>query len=297
MKRRQYIKATGAAMTASTLAGCAASSSEEPTGDDTSDDGMNNDGSDGTETGTLSTSVTDQPVDIGDFESCVVTIEGIWVKSKSAEDPDPDDDESTESDEDGPGEENSDAQEREGDGEDEPEDDEENAEENEDYDEGGSEPDEGSEYAPADESGGRRYIAFAEPQEADLVQLQGANTQLIDETELAVGEYQFLQLDVSGVEGVLVGGGEAEVETPGNAPLQFQQSYEIRADERTHFVADFAPVRRGRGSRYLIRPVATGTQVLYGDGEYDPEAGDQPEENDDESDAPDNETEDASNES
>lgn len=63
-----------------------------------------------------------------------------------------------------------------------------------------------------------------------------------------------------------MGGGEAEIDTPGNAPLQFTHPFEIRANERTRFVADFAPIRRDQGDRYLLRPVASGTRVLYGDG-------------------------------
>ncbi|MFC7006588.1 DUF4382 domain-containing protein [Halalkalicoccus salilacus] len=86
MKRRQYIKGTGAAVTGSALAGCAASGPSDSTSDgaepkESSDD----DGSGGTETGTLATSVTDQPVDIDDFESCVITVEGLWVKPDGAE--------------------------------------------------------------------------------------------------------------------------------------------------------------------------------------------------------------------
>jgi len=117
------------------------------------------------------------------------------------------------------------------------------------------------------DDGGRRYIEFDEPQEADLVQLQGDNSQLIDETELETGEYEYLQLDVSGVEGTLNDGSEATVDTPGNAPLKFNTSFEIREEERTTFVADFTPVERGTGS-YIIQPVASGTTVLYGDEEY-----------------------------
>jgi len=119
-----------------------------------------------------------------------------------------------------------------------------------------------------DDDDGRRYIEFEEPQEADLVQLQGSNSQLVDETELETGEYEYLQLDVSGVEGTLTDGSEASVDTPGNAPLKFNAAFEIRAEERTTFVADFTPVQRGTGS-YIIQPVASGTTVLYGDEEYD----------------------------
>ncbi|MFC7221758.1 DUF4382 domain-containing protein [Halalkalicoccus sp. GCM10025322] len=255
MKRRQYIKGTGAAVTGSALAGCAASGPSDSTSDgaepkESSDD----DGSGGTETGTLATSVTDQPVDIDDFESCVITVEGLWVKPDGAEsDEESNDDPEESSEEPTVSEGAGDAVE----------------------DVGTGNPDDTEEIGETEEAGGdngRRYIEFDEPQEADLVRLQGANTQLIDETELVVGSYRYLQLEVSGIEGALSGGGEAEIDMPGNAPLQFKQRFEIRSNERTGFVADFAPVRRGQGDRYLLRPVAKGTQVLYGDEEYDPGA-------------------------
>lgn len=274
MERRGYLRRTGATVAGGLLAGCVGSAGDESADGNGRDDP---DGGSSTATGTLLTSVTDQPVDIGDFESCVVTIEGIWVNPGSDEDSDTEDgpNEDTESDDD----EGSDDQATKEDGDDEPEGDEGDAGDD------GSEPNEEPEDTPDDEDEGRRYVEFDEPQEADLVRLQGENTQLIDETELAVGEYRFLQLDVGSVEGTLVEGGDAEIDTPGNAPLQFQQSFEIRAGERTRFVADFAPVSRGQGNRYLLRPVATGTRVLYGDGEYAPEAGD-----DANGDAPDNES-------
>ncbi|MFB6302003.1 MAG: DUF4382 domain-containing protein [Haloferacaceae archaeon] len=39
----------------------------------------------GKSTGTLATRVSDQPGDISDFESCVVTIAGVWVKPADGE--------------------------------------------------------------------------------------------------------------------------------------------------------------------------------------------------------------------
>jgi len=198
VNRRTYLETAGVAASASLLAGCSGSNGETtPT------------------YGTLTTSVTDMPGDISDFETCVVTMAGVWVK--------PADGDGTESE------------------------------------------------AEATESGtaadGRRYIEFDEPRTADLVQLQGSNTQSLGETEVETGAYQYLQLDVTGVTGTLDDGGEASVDTPGNAPLKFDAEFDIRAAERTHFVADFTPVQRGTGS-YVIRPVADGTTVLYGDAEY-----------------------------
>ncbi|MBX0285776.1 DUF4382 domain-containing protein [Halomicroarcula sp. F28] len=202
VNRRQYLQTAGVAATAGLIAGCSGST-----------------GGDGTKTyGTLATSVTDMPGDIADFESCVVTIAGIWVKPAES---------GTESAEETP----------------------------ETATEDGTDAD------------GRRYIEFEEPQEADLVQLQGANTQLLDETEVETGDYRYLQLDVTGVEGTLDDGSETTVDTPGNAPLKFNAAFEIREEETTRFIADFTPVKRGpRG--YIVQPVATGTKVLYGEEEY-----------------------------
>lgn len=197
------------------LAGC--------TGDSGTDD-------DGSATGLLSTLVTDQPGDISDFESCVVTIEGIWVKPSEDDDSqDTDMDENTtQSDGDSVQEQNE-----------------------EDIDEGDA----------------REYYEFNEPQEADLVDLQDGETQLVDDDrELPVGPYEFLQLDVSSVEGSLVDSDEEPtVETPGNAPLQFKLSFEIRDGERTTFTGDFTPVKRGQTSRYLLQPVADNLGVTYED--------------------------------
>ena len=63
MNRRTYLKAAGVAASAGLLAGCSGSTDGETT----------------PTYGTLATSVTDMPGDIGDFETCVVTMAGIWV--------------------------------------------------------------------------------------------------------------------------------------------------------------------------------------------------------------------------
>lgn len=210
VSRRTYLQATGAAaLGVAGLAGCV-----------------------GRATGTLATRVTDQPADIGDFESLVVTIQGIWLGPEGAESGV----DGNETDDDGG--------------------DDENATEGDDAD--GNETDDGD----GDEPAGREYLEFDDPQEADLVQLQNGETQLIDERELSVGTYRFLQLDVSNVDGTLEGGDEADVDLPGNAPLTFNEEFDVRENTRTSFTADFAPVRRGNGS-YLLRPVPRGIEVSY----------------------------------
>jgi len=226
----------------------------------TGDSGSGSDGGDGDGTtyGTLSTAVTDQPSAIDDFESLTVTIDGIWITPAGSDKEDTDDsDEATNETETNKTETN--------------ETDTNETETNE-TDDDAEEMEEADDDAEDDDSG-RRYIEFEEPQEADLVQLQGSSTKLIDETEVETGDYAFLQINVAGTEGVLTDGSEAEVTTPGNAPLKFNTSFEIRPEETTRFIADFAPNKRGRNG-YIIRPVATSTTVLYGDEEYDGGDGD-----------------------
>lgn len=204
--RRSYLKSTGIAVAGSVgLAGCSATASA---------------------TGTLATRVTDRPGDIADFESCVVTINGIWVKS-SENDSESDANDVSEDD--------------------------------------GSQAVAEQAEEDADRDDGREYHEFDEPESADLVNLRDGNTSLVDERALETGRYEFLQLDVSGVEGVLADGSAATVDTPGNAPVQFNEAFEIREGQPTTFTADFTPIRRGRTDRYVLQPVPRGITVEYGE--------------------------------
>ncbi|SEH43518.1 protein of unknown function [Halopenitus malekzadehii] len=279
MQRRTYIRGITAAATTGAFAGCTGGNggSDGTDGSDGSEGGAGSsdtdDGStDATRYGTLSTSVTDQPNDIGDFESLVVTIDGIWIKPAESGDDSDDEDAQTpdqEATEDGTAETTetdtatttdtatpagTEAATATPDG-----------EESDDEEADGDDGTDAENAEDADGETGRYYVEFAEPQEADLVQLQDGSTKLIDETEVEVGSYQFLQLDVTKTTGVLTTGEEADVRTPGNAPLQFKQSFEVRESATTTFIADFAPNRTGQGTRYIIRPVASGTTVRYGD--------------------------------
>lgn len=253
--RRAYLKATGAVGLAGAigLAGCTGTADAA--------------------TGTLATAVKDAPGDIEDFESCVITIEGIWIKSGGDGTDDGTDEPETGDNETDAGDPEMTA----------------GMETNEtempvaddlaaqDDEENGTEQDEDEvteqDEDDVDEGDGRTYYEFEEAQEADLVQLQDGNTQLVDDREIPVGSYQYLQLDVSNVDGTLVEGGEAEVDTPGNAPLQFKHAFEVREGQRTVFTADFTPVKRGRTNRYLFQPVAKGTSVSYEDAQTETESG------------------------
>ena len=228
--RRTYLAGAAAASVAG-LAGC--------TGSDGGDDGA---------TGQLATAVTDQPGDIADFESCVVTITGMWLGP--AEDADDEDDEDSEDDEEtADGADNMSQADADN--------------ETEDSDQDDEMDDSDDEMAEDDDEGGRTYYEYDQPQEADLVNLQGEQTQLVDDRELDVGEHAFLQLDIERVDATLDGGESAQVEVPGEAPLKFNESFEIRADTRTLFTADFTPVKRGRTGSYLLQPVASGVTVEY----------------------------------
>ena len=96
-----------------------------------------------------------------------------------------------------------------------------------------------------------------------------------------LGRRRYLQatgaaaLATAGLAGTLSGGDDATVDLPGNAPLTFNEAFEVRENTRTSFTADFAPVRRGTGS-YLLRPVPSGIEVSYDTdgGDEDADGGD-----------------------
>lgn len=122
---------------------------------------------------------------------------------------------------------------------------------------------------PAD---GDRQTVDIDDTEVDLVELQGGESQSIGSTELEAGEYEFLQLEVGEVvEATLKDGGEANVTTPGEAPLKFEKSFEIREGETTTFVADFTPIKQGQSGGYVLKPVADEVEVIY-EGEATPTA-------------------------
>ena len=238
MQRREYLIAAGGAVAATGLAGCTGGNGngtdDEYAGDTQAD------GNGGASRGTLAMQVTDQPGDIGDFESCVVTITEVRVKPGGGE---------------GGATATATATEQRAT--------DETVTNGTVTNETAINESEDRETADADARGVQTHDV--EDTRADLVELQDGNTELIAELDLETGDYRFLQLIVSEVEATLEGGGEAEVTTPGNAPLKFNESFEIRADMRTVFTADFTPVKRGIGDSYLLKPVAEGTEVEYED--------------------------------
>lgn len=182
MNRRSYLRAAGVVPFA--LAGCL--------------------GGDGGATGTLATRVSDQPGDIGDFESCVITIDEVRVRRA-----------------------------------------------------------EGDATGTATGADATVEVIDADGATADLVDLQGEASELVAEGELPTGDYAWLKLVVDGVDATLDGGDEADVTTPGEAPLTFNQAFEIRADTTTAFTADFTPVKRGGAGGYVLQPVPDEITVSY----------------------------------
>lgn len=109
----------------------------------------------------------------------------------------------------------------------------------------------------------RERYDFDEPQQADLVELQDGETQLIDDRELEPATYEFLQLDIDDIDATLTNGDSATVEVPGEAPLTFNHEFEIRSGTTTGFTADFTPVQRGATEEYVLQPVPEGITVTY----------------------------------
>lgn len=170
LKRRTYLRGLATVPVVGVLAGC----------------------SGGNDTGTLATHVSDQPGDIGDFETLLVHVNGIRVKPKNEE-----------------------------------------------------------------------LRRFDVDGTVDLTDLTGEASELIDETDLDTGTYEFLQLDADVTEATLSGSGSATVEVPGEAPLKFEAEFEIREGQTTTFIADFTPVKQGQTGRYVLQPVATEVEVIY----------------------------------
>lgn len=170
MKRRTVLTSISSIALGSALAGC----------------------SSGGSTGTLATSVSDQPADIEDFDTLLIRIDGIRVKPENEE--------------------------------------------------------------------LRRLEADAE---VDLTELVGEASELVDETDLEAGSYEFLQLDATATEATLSAGGSATVELPGEAPLKFEHAFDVQSDQTTSFLADFTPVKQGQTGRYVLQPVADEVEVTY----------------------------------
>lgn len=104
---------------------------------------------------------------------------------------------------------------------------------------------------------GEEQTVDIEDTTVDLTQLVGEGAESLGTTELETGDYEYLKVTVGAVPtATLSDGGEAEVTTPGDAPLKFNAGFPVCADGETTFTADFTPVKQGQTNRYVLQPVA-----------------------------------------
>lgn len=64
-----------------------------------------------------------------------------------------------------------------------------------------------------------------------------------------------MKLTISNVDATLKEGGSATVGMPGNAPISFDKSVEIRSGTTTSFTADVTPVKAWKSGEYLSQLV------------------------------------------
>lgn len=266
--RRKFLGSTVSASLIG-IAGCSTGPGEDsPTDEDTDTDISEGEVTDTVAQGMLATAVSDQPAAIGDFESLILRVEEIVVYPASSEDGITDNS----------GTEDDEVDDADGDNTDDDVDSDsptsvDSSTESEEPPTSDSTEVETGRRSPIDEdkdedeegtgSGEPIRIELDEPAEFDLVELQGDNRAFINEEMLDIGEYSQIQLYVTDdVDATLTDGSEAEVVTPGNAPLMFKQDFEVRIGTRTEFTADFAPHERGKNG-YILRPVASETTVSY----------------------------------
>lgn len=218
--RRRFL-ALGAGVGVSLLAGC--------TGNDGPTAG----------TGEFRLLVSDQPADIGDFDSLAVTFDSARVFRAEGADttgtPTPTADDGTTT------------QESEGTT----------------TDDGTTEED-----GDDDDEGDRDFTVLdLDDPTVDLTQVLGEDAMGVFEGELETGSYSKVELTVSDVEGV-VDGEAVAVKVP-SEKLQITQPFEISTDEPVEFVFDINVVKRGPTNGYNLTPVISESGVAGRDVEYE----------------------------
>lgn len=245
--RRTYLQAASGLAVASAigLAGCL--------GDETDD--LDDGNGDDEPVGTLTTGLAAGADAFDDFSDFTATIQGLLVvpalEDETDETDDEETDDGTEAGENGGGETN-----------DETEPDETDDDETDDGSE--SEDDGNDDQSETDTSDDREYYEFDDAVDVDLVALEDGS-QVIDERDLPVDEYEFLQLDVSAIDATLTNDDPATVTTPDDGPLQFDERFEIRDGGETTFVAAVRPVEQDDAGTYVLEAAADGTEVIADD--------------------------------
>ncbi|WP_440772013.1 hypothetical protein [Natronorubrum sp. DTA28] len=241
--RRTYLQAASGFAVASAigLAGCLSDETDD------SDDGNGDD----EPVGTLTTELAAGADAFDDFNDFTATIQGLWVVPAPDDETHETDDEETDNETEAG--ENDDSETN---GEREPD---------ETDDESESENDGNDEQSETDTRDDRAYYEFDDAIDVDLVALEDGS-QVIDERDFPVDEYEHLQLDVSGIDATLTNDDPATVTTPDDGPLQFDERFEIRDGGETTFVAAVQPVEQDDARTYVLEAVADGTEVIT-DGE------------------------------
>lgn len=222
--RRRFL-AIGAGVGATLLAGCSGSGGTAP------------------ETGEFRLLVSDQPADIGDFDSLAVTFDSARVfRAEQA----PTTDSETTADENETTTQESD---------------------------GTTTSDEGTTAATTDAESTEEEddqdftVLELDDPTVDLTQVLGEDAMGVFEGELEAGTYSKIELAVSDVEGV-VDGETVAVKVP-SEKLQITNSFEISADEPVEFVFDINVVKRGPTNGYNLTPVISESGVAGRDVEYE----------------------------
>lgn len=260
MRRRTFVTSSVGLGTA-LLAGCSADGTGSGDGgdsspDDSFDDETATDG-DGSTTGAFRLLISDQPADIGDFDSLTVSFSHARVfrgtgDAETTEATDADETEATATTE--VTEEPTETSEAD-----------EEADEEDDEDE---------------EDGENGFTEFdLDGASVDLTEVVGDAAMPVLDGELSPGRYTKIELHASDVVGI-VDGEEAEVKIP-SGKLMLTKPFEVVAGESVDFVFDINVVKRGKGNSYNLLPVISQSGVAGKDVEVE-EVEDEEDETDEE---------------
>ena len=234
--RRRFLTATAGAGTV-LVAGCTGNgTSDSPSGDS------------GTQMGTFRLLISDQPADIGDFDSLEVTLSKARVFRAG-------DDENTDENDDENGTETPDGTET--------------PEPTETPEATETEADDETEDADDDDDGeeGGFTELDLEGETVDLTEVVGDKAISVLEGELQAGTYTKIELHASDVTGV-VDGENVDVKLP-SEKLQITKTFEVEEGGEVSFVFDINVVKRGPNNGYILKPVISESGVAGEDVEVE----------------------------
>lgn len=245
--RRRTFAATTAGLGITLVAGCSGSGgdgsgNEDGEDGDIDDDGTGSTGGDSTVTGSFELMISDQPAAIEDFDSLNVSFRSARVFYDNGDDTDGDDSQKPAANE------TTDGDETEQSGT------EATAESGEDEQEGEA----------VDGEEAFRTISLLGTT-VDLTNVVGNKAIDIFKGELPVDTYNKIEIDITGVEG-MVNGEEVAVMVP-SEKVQIVEPFDLTADKTTSFVFDMNVVERANG--YNLLPVFSGSGVVGRDVEIE----------------------------